>query len=931
MKKLLLSLVAVFSFAGAFAYELGDYIYTATAKYKVVGDNMVPAITTWAGTEDPDTWSIYEDPEGEVASALESLDGSEGTTLLRTSTELQFGQRYIVTLKIKGVATTISSVTPGAQNEVNAFITNAEPSADGVRTGSENVDYYQVANTQSILNEEWAEITFAFVDTCTENTIGSESHYLNITIGRLTTGTIVADAEVRPVEEVYDTRKMDRKVAFAQKLLADANFAEAESTDLAEVIEMYQLMLEEGATDDIAEMESLEALLDEAEVGFIESVATNLAENFDKINITSVTKINNGDGGGSVNQGCWSTAGGAARWGHGSGSEWLNYSYPGSYALPWGCVTAKPTGGIVLPPGKYMFMCDMYAVQYLKTKVDGGYYGQDLSVHSEGNKIFIGNDTVLIETPIANRVEEAERYYIISEIEDGEEFSAGAWFPGFDPYGGSFQFGHAAVYAFGDVQESIERQNAWNTFKAQWDAATNARNSVMNKMNDANYPWEQDSLQSAINYWDYLYTNILGNWITADGKDTGVATNDELTEWATTQGYEYKEGEDPEWMSKYPLVRAFQYASSYVQDQNQPFIDLKAKVAEAEEAVANPKYASVDPTDLNNAITDSKNLINQVSAVNQHDDFQAQLEELSDVLTEFRKKGASFYEQAELAVINPSFTFKNENLAGGTSATDASGGWNSYTTNTSEYWRLAKTEEYTDGGRAAMWRGWTGNPAGSLTQDIVVTEAGHYNFKCQAYVTGDNKNIISSVRHINIYTETIEVWDEDLEEWVEEEVEVGRDTVYISGIKLVFGPADATEIDSLDVWTSGENVGDYTPQWFEMGYDKVSEGEETLRFGMDGLGVRTYMDLGIYQGSNSPNAYGFGSVHVTYCGPSEKYYKDKEEYIETGIDAEVADAKKPSVPVAYFTLAGTTAKKNQKGFIIIQYADGTSKKVFNKQ
>ena len=929
MKKLLLSLVAVFSFAGAYAYELGDYIYTATAKYKVIDESLVQPITAWYGTDDPDTWSTYEE-EG-VTNALQSLDGSEGSTLLRTNAELTFGQRYIVTLKIKGVATTVSSVTPGAQNEINAFITNAEPSADGIRTGAANVDYFQVANTQSILNDEWTEITFAFVDTCTENTIGSDTHYLNITIGRLTTNTVVADAEVRPVEEVYDTRKMDRKIAFAQKLLADPNFAEAGSADLEEVIETYQGMVEEGATDDIAEMESLEALLDEAEAAFIEDVATNLAANFEKIDITSVTKINNGDGGGSVNQGCWSTSGGASRWGHPSGSEWIDFSYPGSYALPWGCITAKPTGGIILPPGKYMFMCDLYATQYLNTKVDGGYYGQDLSVWSEGNKLFIGTDTVEIETPIANRVEEVERYYIISEIEQDEEFSAGAWFPGFDPYGGTFRIGHAAVYAFGDIQEAIDRQNAWNTFKAQWDAATNARNSVMDKMNDANYPWEQDSLQRAVNKWDYLYTNILGNWITADGKDTGIATNDELTEWAKTQGYEYKEGEDPEWAAQYPLVRAYQYASNYVQDQNQPFINLKAKVAEAEAAVANPEYSSVDPTALNGAITDSKNLIDEVSAVNQHDDFQAQLDDLSGVLEEFYIKGASFYKQAELAVINPSFTNKNENLAGGTTATDASGGWTSYTTNTSEYWRLAKAEEYTDGGRAAMWRGWTGNPAGSLTQDMVVTMAGHYNFKCEAYCTGDNARIISSVRHVTIYTETQEVWDEDLEEWVEEEVEIGRDTTYISGIKLVFGSVTAEQIDSLDVWTSGETVGNYTPQWFEMEFDKATDGEETIRFGMDGLGVRTYKDLGIYQGDYSPNAYGFGSVHVTYCGPSEKYYKDKEEYIETGIEQEVAEAKKPSVPVAYFTLAGTTAKKNQKGFIIIQYADGTSKKVFNKQ
>ncbi len=109
MKKLLLSLVAVFSFAGAYAYELGDYIYTATAKYKVIDESLVQPITAWYGTDDPDTWSTYEE-EG-VTNALQSLDGSEGTTLLRTNAELTFGQRYIVTLKIKGVATTVSSVT----------------------------------------------------------------------------------------------------------------------------------------------------------------------------------------------------------------------------------------------------------------------------------------------------------------------------------------------------------------------------------------------------------------------------------------------------------------------------------------------------------------------------------------------------------------------------------------------------------------------------------------------------------------------------------------------------------------------------------------------------------------------------------------------------------------------------------------------------
>ncbi len=939
MKKLLLSLVAAFSFAGAFAYEVGDYIYTATAKYKVIDDSQVSPVASWEGSDDIDVWSFYEEPG--FKSCLESMSGAEGTTLLRTNTELTFGQRYIVTLKIKGVATTVSSVDPGAQNEINAFITNDEPSADGVRRGSANVDYFQVANSQSIFNGEWAEISFALVDTCTEWTIGEGAHYLNITIGRLTTGTFIADAEVFPVEEVYDTRKMDRKIAFAQKLLADANFTDADSDDLVEAIEIYEGMVEAGETDDPAAMADVEALLDEGQTTFIESVAKNINENFTNIGITGVPKINNGEGGGSINRDCWTTEGGASRWGHPSGSEWIDYSYPGSYALPWGRITVKPTSGIVLPPGKYMFMCDLYATQYLKSKVDGGYYGQDLSVKSEGNKLFIGTDTVEILTPLANIVEEAERYYIISEVDEEEGFSAGAWFPGFDPYGGTFRIAHVAVYAFGDVQKAIDRQNAWNTFKAQWDAATNARNNVMAKMNDANYPWEQDSIQRTINKWDYLYTDILGNWITADGKDTGVASNDELTEWATKQGYEYEEGVDPTWAAQYPLVRAYQYTNNFVQSQNQPFIDLKAKVAEAKAAVADPEFAHVDPTDLNGEIENADAMIAGVSAVNQHDDFDEELKTLTTVLLEFYEGGASFYKQAEVAIINGDFqdvsgkSKSNDGYRAGTGTLETWNGWDYYSTNTSEYWRINTGDEaYVGGGKASMWRGWTGNPVGTATQDIVVTNAGHYNFKCQAYATGDNKNIFNAVRHINIYTETQEVWDDDLEEWVEEEKEIGRDTVYISGIKLIFGSiddADGTVLDSLDVWTAGENVGDYTPQWFEMEYDKATDGEETLRFGMDGLtSVQQYHTLGIYQGDNHPNSYGLGSVHVTYGGPSEQYYKDKQEYIETGIDAEVAEAKQPSVPVAYYTISGALATKNQKGFIIIKYADGSAKKIYNK-
>ncbi len=923
MKKLLLSLVAVFSFAGAFAYELGDYIYTSDAKYKVTDNNMVDPITSWNGADDVDTWSTAEAEEG-ITAALQSLDGSEGSVLLRTSTALVSGTRYVVTLKIKGVADGSTSITAGAQNEVNAFITNGAPSADGILTGTSGVDYFMVANSQNFLNGEWSEISFAFVDTCTEATIGADTHYLNITIGRLTTGTVIADAEVRPVDQVYDTRISDRTVDFARAIMADKNFNDgADSGELIEIIGTYEEMKDAGAADDIATMEGLMSQLNEALQSYMNTNSSDLSSNFTNIGITGIGKYNRGSIANEQVIGGFKFRG--DNWLHGEGSAELNKQIQGTYGNSAGSVALYNEN---LPAGKYYI-----AGELVNSLCDKNY---NYTYTLEKNiKLFVGSDSTDAQT-ISGR--DFVKFYYIGELKEGEKFEAGFWWEGHDA-GSSFKVKNVEVRGFGDITAKIERNNAWSTFIAQWKEAVKARNSITSMQGNADFPWEQDSLTRALEKWDYLYNKVNGVWVEADGddyKDLGVATNDELTEWATTQGYEYKEGVDPEWMSKYPLVRAYQYASSFVQEQNKPYTDLKALVAEAKAAVADPYYAKVDATDLNGAITEAESLINGATAENQSEEFAAQTTTLKEVLSEFYMNGASFNRPAKLAVINPNFTYKKENITGGESKKDASGGWDSYTTNGSEYWRLNNNDAaYVGGGVAAMWRGWTGNPRGSLTQDITVTRAGHYTFKCQAYCTVDGGGqskaaeiFNNNVRKINIYTETQQVWDEELEDYVEEEVEIGRDTTYQSGIYLVFGSVTNQEVDSIDVWTSGDMGGNahvavWTPQWFELEYDKATDGEETLRFGMDGL--KPAGELGM---TYKPNAYGFGSVTVTYAGPSEQYYKDKEEYIATGVEPIVVN--KGAKAVAIFTLSGARVNSYVKGINIVKYDDGTVRKIYVK-
>jgi hypothetical protein len=665
--------------------------------------------------------------------------------------------------------------------------------------------------------------------------------------------------------------------------------------------------------------------------------STDLSENFKSIDIKSLGRYNRGgiSNGQVIDDFIFRGNNWLHAWGKNAAGEYdktLSYDYLNKQIQDKS--NSNDAGSVALyhtniPNGKYYISGEV-----MNAICDKNY---NYTYTFEGSvKLFVGSDSSDVHII---KGKDFEKFYYIGDLKEGETFEAGFWWGGADQ-GTAFQVKNIEIRGFGNITAKIERNNAWNTFIKQWNAATNARKNVMDKMNDANYPWEQDSLQSAINTWDYLYKAVDGVWIDAEGKDTGVATNDELTDWEKKQGYDYQEGVSPEWAKEYPLVHAYEYTNKYVQEQNQPYIDLKALVVEAQAAVDNPNYASLDADDLKAEISNANTLINSTTTENKSEEFKTQIESLQTALVEFKAQGASFYEQAELAVINPNF----QNVSGRNKESDGYrtqggkedswNGWNYYSPSSSEYWRITNdNSDFAGNGRAAMWRGVSGSPLGSATQDITVTRAGHYTFRCQAYCTIDGqgsgakyaREIFNQVRHINIQYETQQVWDEELEEYVEEEVEISRDTTYISGIKLIFGSVTKdNDVDSVDVWTSGETIPNWTPQWFELNYDKETEGEEVLRFGMDGLKAKEYTGY-----SMTPNAYGFGSVTVAYGGPSEQYYKDQAEYIATGVEPAVIN--KSAKPVAIFTLSGAQVNSYVKGINIVKYDDGTVRKIYVTQ
>ncbi len=69
-------------------------------------------------------------------------------------------------------------------------------------------------------------------------------------------------------------------------------------------------------------------------------------------------------------------------------------------------------------------------------------------------------------------------------------------------------------------------------------------------------------------------------WVTDDGEDTGVATNDELTDWANYQGVEMYDEQGAQ--LTYQLVRGYQNAVNYVKAENKIFQDIVDEIAAAE-------------------------------------------------------------------------------------------------------------------------------------------------------------------------------------------------------------------------------------------------------------------------------------------------------------------------------------------------------------
>ncbi len=889
MKKfLLLQLFALVGFVTANAHNLGDYVYTSTAKYKVVSMNMIrnnqfSSTDGWfqvdGSSVSPDVWSVEQaaGPNGE--NTLMSYGSADAATAIYTSVPYEAGKTYIVSFDIisdvEGAQAT--STTSTETNYINVF-----SNSDGDINGTTN---YQSVGESFTIPMEWTNVSFAIGDTISGGSTGN----IYVAFGRLASGVMITNIEVVEVQQVFDTRVVERALGYYQSVVETGlftndpeEFVEGPLSTLAGVYAAaeagdpdMQLLI-----DNVSEMEGL---LNEVAEGFTTYLDANSASMGNKINnydIQKWTKFNNGDN--KTNMGDWYFYGTSNRWGHPNNDVEANYSYPGSYDLGPGYIYIQKPQAALGYAGKYFFACDLRAQRYFEKKIDGGYYGIDYSFYSEGSKLFFGNDSVALPT-LDNRT--PTRHFIVGELAEGDTLRVGAWFPGFDDKGGTFRISNAELRLIGKTTAEINHDVFVNDIISQQNALQSAYEACLATMEDANYPWDNDSIQRAIDTWYGCLAESYA-WVTPEG-EVGP-------EWWQDQSVEEKAFRDEKYNYLVTAVRGLQNARTYVINQNKPYNDLIAKVAEAEAICNEPNYvqSGADMTAVKELIAQAKEMIANVTPSNDGDSFNNTISEINAALDAMKMSVAGYGREADLVIINPFFS---ANGARGNGNTVKPTGWldSSYDSEngsdkTNGNPRFKKDDNWEGGYFVEVWRGYTAYPKNKVQQSISVENKGLYIYQADAYAGNEGKNnraeddkMIVMVDRLDangnvVYTQvpdSMEVGTDDagnpIYEYFTTDVAV-QDTTYVTGVCLVLGDEYAESLDSIHVHSDYPDL--YTPKTYRMEYVNT-QGAMSLKFGLDAIG-----NLGC-------NLYGFGANHIYYCGDADKYHQDQA----LGIEAKPVD------------------------------------------
>lgn len=774
-KRLLLSFAAIMGAMTSFAYNVGDYVFTHDAKFKVVGNNLIANgnfASNYDGWKDyadgalsPDYWSIEtgaaEDGKGNV---IQSADASADLTgnYMYQAVPFESGKTYVVTFKMKGVEPGTSSITQKTSNYVDVFA-----NADG--TVSKTADRFQQVATTDALKAEWTSYSYSFTDTVT----GGSTGYIVVSFGQLTQGTQISDVEIREVESVFDTRISDKEIAYAKSLLAIDDFKNGRDV-FNGVLEGIEGLFGTPAVDDPSAAEDALKSFVDAENTFLNANSYDVSSFINSKQLWT-TKMQKAGG----TYGDWYVEG-SGRWYHDPASDpYIRDYFPGFYSLNAG--TAKIVKK--MPAGKYFFSCESKGHRMAGT----GKATQNVPDYTwtvEGCKVFVGKDSVAFNLDQRN----FDRHFVMSNVADGDTLNAGFWHPALTPsLGGQIYVQNPVLRIVGDnsngeMKTYVENYVALNAVATQANALKVMLDSAVVVSAKAEYPWGKAELNDTTTKYQTVYSELS---VLQPGADLFDVAADSLKQ----------------------SMRIVRSAINTYYSLNAPYTDLKAQIALANESVNLPANANGDKATFQTVITKAQGLIDNTSAEYSEEVAQQMKDAKAELITAqvaFEASTASFSNPSEIQLVNPFFEeFKNQSNVNG---------WIMAGQTDNGRWKQGSLAPYENGKHLTMWRGYTAFSKNSAAQQLSILNSGVYVLSCQAAACNENsgtdggREIASNVFY---YVKDVE----------------SADSIGVQMIHTDYNNYLGTE----SKW------GNYYPERFAIVYVKTDDVEEKIELGFNAM------------------------------------------------------------------------------------------------
>ena len=258
MKKQLLSIALLSAVvSGAMAHEIGDKVYSNSAKWKITGKNLVTngdfsdlSLSGWTAIDETvDKLTTFSVLAGQGHEGKNEIKVNDGQTDLKNgiyqTIAIEQGGTYIVSMKVmntKAAGFTDFDLTGANTNYINAYYNTdgALATADGTNlsygNGGECGGY-----TFSFTTDKFTEVNFPVQ--------APADGQIVIDLRGLSEGLKICDVTCQAAEKIYDTRIPEKRIAYINSVLNSYEFSEDSKAELQEAIAEVETLISDDADE----------------------------------------------------------------------------------------------------------------------------------------------------------------------------------------------------------------------------------------------------------------------------------------------------------------------------------------------------------------------------------------------------------------------------------------------------------------------------------------------------------------------------------------------------------------------------------------------------------------------------------------------------------------------------------------------------------